>query len=186
MCGSDLVSGPTRHLNWLMNRVGDDEQTDRRETGISFALPLFLSHFISRSLSLSLCLLPTSAVSQSPARQPTAEQAVLLRSTHTWAAAVQQQERASSAFTCRSRLQTSLRLVLVIIIINYGSSRDKPSAFQNSQFCLWDGVARTDKLGVYLKAFYFGQRSTHHASERGLQQLIDSPYILSLWLNTDI
>ena len=55
----------------------------------------------------------------------------------------------------------SLRVDLVIIINNCGSSRDKPSAFQNSPFCLWDGVARTDKLGVYLKAFYFGQGSAH-------------------------
>lgn len=176
MCGSDLIPGPSRHLPWLMNGVGDDEhrkaggwtwsgQERDRDLVFSPTLSLF-------PLSLCLCLLPTSAVSQSPTGQPTAEQAVLLRSTHTWAAAVQQQERASSAFTCRSCLQNSLRLDLVIIIINYGSSRDKPSTFQNSLFCLWDGVARTDKLGVYLKAFYFGQRSTHH-TRRGLQQLID-------------
>ncbi|MEQ2289258.1 hypothetical protein AMECASPLE_031113 [Ameca splendens] len=38
---------------------------------------------LSFPLSLGLRLLPTSAVSQSPNRQPTAEQAVLLRSTHT-------------------------------------------------------------------------------------------------------
>lgn len=49
----------------------------------------------------------------------------------------------------------SLRIDLVIIINNRGSSRDKPPAFQNGRFCLCDGAARTDKLGVYLRGFLF-------------------------------
>lgn len=160
-----LLPGPTRGRAWLMNRQkgrgweGGKHEADRRETEleISFSRPLYLSF----SLPLCLCLLPTSAVSQSLTSQPT--------SPGGRAAPFHSHMNSSSTTTGKGlcvHLQvlspTSLGVDLVIIINNCSSSRDKPSAYQTSRFCLWDGVARTDKTGVYLKAFYFGRRSAHH------------------------
>lgn len=156
MCGSNqspvLLNKETDRERLSMERGGGTHEADRGEK----ERDLFLS------LSLCLCLLPTSAVSQSPTGQP---------SSRAGRAALFHSHMSSSSTTTGKGLlcfhlqvlsPTSLGVDLVIIVNSCSSSRDKPSAFQNSWFCLWDGVARTDKLGVYLKVFYFGQRSAHH------------------------
>lgn len=166
MCGSDMVLGPTRALACIINRQRGRgwayRGPNRTETERDLFLSLSLYLSFSLSLSLCLCLLPTSAVSQSLTGQPTGQAGR--------AAPFHSHMNSSSTTTGKGLLcfhlqvlsPTSLGMDLVIIINSCSSSRDKPSAFQNSWFCLWDGVARTDKLGVYLKVFYFGQRSAHH------------------------
>lgn len=81
---------------------------DGMETLETFSVLLYLSF----SFWLCLCLLPTSAFSQSLAGQP-----VQRGFAHAPTAAVQQQERASSAFTCRSCLQPLWGWILLSSLI---------------------------------------------------------------------
>lgn len=122
---------------------------------------LCLALYLSFSRSLCLCLLPTSAVSQSPSYWPTSQAGCTAAfPTHTHTHTNSHGATTGKGLLCfplQVLSPTSLGVDLVIIINNRSSSRDKPWAFQNSRFCLWDGVARTDKLGVYLRGFYFGQ-----------------------------
>ena len=140
---------------------GAEHEADRRETEIerSLSLPLFIS------LSLSPCVCAYCRLQQFHNPRLAGQPAKQGR-----AAPFHSHMNSSSTTTGKGLLcfhlqvlsPTSLGVDLVIIINNCSSSRDKLSAFHNSWFCLWDGVARTDKLGVYLKVFYFGQRSAHH------------------------
>lgn len=156
MCGSDMAPGPS-----LINEQteGEDELTGvniKRTRGRQS--DLFLSRFISLSLSPCVCAYCRLQQFHNPwlAGQP-AQRAVLLRSTHTWTATVQQQERASPAFTCRSCLQPPWGWILLLSLINVAGAEINLQHCKTLGFCLWGGVARTDKLGVYLKVFYFGQ-----------------------------
>lgn len=139
-------------------RGPNTERTGGRQSEISFSLSLYLSF----SLSLCLCLLPTSAVSQSPTGRPTSQAGCAAPFCSHTNSSRTTTGKGLLCFHLQVLSPTSLGVDLVIIINNRSSSRDKPWAFQNSRFCLWDGVARTDKLGVYLKGFYFGQRSASH------------------------
>lgn len=136
----------------LINEQGGEHEADRRERQRSLSLAQFISPCVCAYFS-----------SFTIPNRPASSQAGRAAPFHSHMSSSSATTGKGLLCSCLQVLSpTSLRVDLVIIINNCGPGRDKPSAFQNSWFCLWDGVARTDKLGVYLKAFYFGQRSAHH------------------------
>lgn len=131
-------------------------QEGDKKSSLSLCLSLALSLCLSLPVSVPTAYFSSFTIPDRPANQPS-RPCCSVPLTHE-----QQQYNNRKGPPLQVLSPTSLGVDLVIIINNCSSSRDKPSAFQNSWLCLWDGVARTDKLGVYLKVFYFGQWSAHH------------------------
>lgn len=141
-----------------MTSVRSQKRSRARQSGI-----LFLFHWLS---VCARCLVQQFH-NPRPARQG---RAVLLHSPHTRRAAVQQQERAS-AFTCSSCLHPPWGWILPFSLIIVTLTETDIRFLLNSLALFIRRCHVNRNARVYLKVFYFEQRTT-------FWQL--------LWLNTDI
>lgn len=143
-----------------INRMG----WRHRETSFCLSLSRFISPFLSGCVC-AYCLLQQFHNPQL-AGWP-AQQAVLLCSTHTRTAAVQQQERASSAFTCRSCLQPPWGWILLSSLITVAQAEINLQHSITLSFVYEMVLQEQIHWGVYLKVFYFGQWSADRAVSGG-------------------
>lgn len=153
--GHDLWTCTEAENEWRgpnINRMG----WRHRETSFSPSLSRFISPFLSGCVC-AYCLL--QQFHNPRLAGPPVRQAVLLRSTHTWTAAVQQQERASSAFTCRSCLQPPWGWILLSSLITVAQAEINLQHSITLGFVYEMVLQEQIHWGVYLKVFYFGQWS---------------------------